>query len=75
MMDTDFLQQKTTDREREISKLQILQRQEGSGRCVWNICGKIRGTTGHQAPKAKGCQRHCFYMCGVAQHAEETPGR
>ena len=25
--------------------------------------------------KAKGCQRHCFYICGFAQHAEDTPDR
>ena len=33
---------------------------------------QIQGTTGHHGAKAKGCQRHCFKMCGVAQHAENT---
>ena len=42
---------------RENSKLQDLQRHVGSGECV----------------KAKGCQRHCLDMCGVAQHADDTP--
>ena len=32
------------------------------------------GLTGHDGANVKGCQRHCFNMCGVAKHAEETPG-
>ena len=36
---------------------------------------RIQGLNGHNGIKAIGCQRHCFYMCGVAQHAEGTPGR
>ena len=44
-----------------------------SGECVWNISEQIHGTTGHNEAKAENCQRHCFDMCGVAQHAEDTP--
>ena len=36
-MTCETLQQKTTHKGREDSKLQDLQRQEGSGECVWNI--------------------------------------
>ena len=32
-------------------------------------------TNEHHGAKAKGSQRHCFYMCGVAQHTEDTAGR
>ena len=73
-MDGETLQQKTTHKGRKNSKLQDLQRQEGSGECVWNISEQIQGTTGHHVAKAKGCQRHYFYLCIVAQHAEDTPG-
>ena len=41
----------------------------------WNISEPIQGVTVHHVAKAIGCQRHCFYMCGVAQHAEDKPGR
>ena len=49
----------------------------GGGECVWNISEQIQSTTGHHGAMTKGCQGHCFYMCGVAQHAEDTavPGR
>ena len=30
---------------------------------------------GHNGEKAKGCQRPCFDMCGVAHHAEDTLDR
>ena len=66
-MDGGTLQQKTTHKGRKNRKLQDLQRQEGGGESVWNINEHIQGTTGHHVAKAKGCQRHCFYMCGVTQ--------
>ena len=28
----------------------------------------------HLGAKAKECHRHCFNMCGVAQHADDTSG-
>ena len=31
----------------------------------------LRGLTGHNGAKTKGCQRHCL-TC-IAQHAEDTP--
>ena len=31
-------------------------------------------TNGYHGAKAEGCQRHCVYVCGFAQHAEDTPG-
>ena len=72
-MDSETLQQKTTHKGRENSNLQDLQRQEGGGECVSNISEQSQGTTGHHGAKAKGCQRYCFNMCGVAQYAEDTP--
>ena len=45
------LQQKTTNRGRENTKPQDLQRQEGSGEFVWNP-GK-QGLTGHNGVKPK----------------------
>ena len=63
-MDGETLQQKTTYKGRENSKLQDLQRQEGGGECVWINSEQIQGTTGHHAAKAKGCQRHGVYTCG-----------
>ena len=53
---------------------EYLQRQEGGRKCICNINEQIQRTTGYHGAKAKGCQRHCFYMCGVAQHTEDTPG-
>ena len=73
-MDGETLQQTTTHKGRENSKLQDLQMQEGSGESIWNISDKIQGTTRHNVSKAKGCLRDCFDMCGVVQHAEDTPG-
>ena len=46
--------------EKENSKLQVLQGQEGGGERVWSISEQIQGTTGHHGAKAEGCQRHCF---------------
>ena len=74
-MDGESLQQKTTHKGRENSKLQDLQRQEGNGEYIWNISEQIQGATGHNVTKAVGCQSQCFDMCGVAQHAEDTPGQ
>ena len=73
-MNGETLQQKATDKGRKNSKLQDLQRQEGGGKRIWNISEQIQRTTVHHEAKPNGCQRHCFYMCLVAQHAEGTPG-
>ena len=40
----------------------------------WYLSELIQGTTGHHGAKTKGCQRHCVYVYGVANHAEDTPG-
>ena len=74
-MDGEILQQKTTHRGRKNSQLQDLQRQEGGRKRLWNINEPVQSTTGHHNAKTEGCQRHCFYMCGVAQHAKNTPGQ
>ena len=50
-MDGEILQQKTTHKGGENSKLQ---RQEGHGERVWNISKQIQGTTGYHTAKAKG---------------------
>ena len=71
----ETLQQETTHKGRENSKLQDLQRQEGGGESIWNISEQVQGTTGHNGAKAEGCHRHCVDMCSVAQHAEDTPGQ
>ena len=73
-MDGEILQQKTTYKGRKNSKIQALKRQEGGRKYLWNISEPIQGT-GHHGAKAKGNQRHSVYMCGVAQHTEDTPGR
>ena len=39
------------------------------------VSEQIQGTTGHHGAKAEGCQRHFSYIYGIAQHAEDTPGR
>ena len=74
-LDGKTVQRKTTDQGRKNSQLQDLQEQEGGGKCLWNLSEPFQGTTGHHGAKAKGCQRHCVYVCGVAQQAEDTPGR
>ena len=56
------------------SKLQNLQRQEAGGKHLWNLSEQVPYMTGHHEAKANGCQRHCSYRCGVAQHDEDTPG-
>ena len=71
-MDGESLQQKTAHKGRKNIQLQDLQRQEGGGKQFWNISVRIKSATMHHGVKAKGCQRHCFYMCGVAQHTEDT---
>ena len=60
---------------RKNSQIQDLLGQEGGGKRLWNLSEPLQGTTGHHGAKAKGCQRHCVYMYGVAQHDEDTPGR
>ena len=72
-MACEILQHKTTHKGRENNKLQDLQ--GGRGECVWNISEQIQGPTGHNGAKANGYQTHCFDMCGVTQHAEDTPGQ
>ena len=67
----EALQQKTIHKGRKNSKLHDLQRHKGGGVCIWNI----QGTTAHKGVKTKGCQGHRFYMCGLAQHAEDTSGQ
>ena len=73
-MDGETLQQKRTHKGRKNTKLQDLQMQEDGEKRLWNLSEPVQGTTGHHRPKAKGCQKHCFYMCGVAQHDEDTSG-
>ena len=74
-MDGQTLQPKATDKGRKNSQLQDLQRQEGGGNCLWDLNEPLHGTAGHQGAKDKGCRRYCVYMCGVAQHTEDTPGQ
>ena len=73
-MACENLQQKSSHKGRGNSKRQDLQRQEGCGELIWNPDKQIRGPTQHNGAKAKGCQRHCFDMCCVAQHAKDTTG-
>ena len=42
-----------------------------------NLNEPVPGTTGHHGAKVEACKRYCVYMCGVgvAQHAENIPGR
>ena len=72
-LDGQTLQLKTTDQGRKNSQLQNLQGPEGGGKRLWNLNELLQGTTGHHGAKAKGCQRHCVYVCVVGQHAEDTP--
>ena len=73
-MDGEILQQKTTHKERKNNQLQDLQRQEDGEECIRNISEQIQGTTGDHGTMVKDCQRHCFYMCGAAQHDEDIVG-
>ena len=68
-MDDENLQQKTTHKGREDSKLQDLQRQDSGGECVWNISEQIQGinvhhggATAHQRPKVV---RDIVFTCVV----------
>ena len=72
--DGQTLLPKTPHKGRKNNQIQDLLRQEGGGKRIWNLSEQVRGTTGHHGAKAKGCQRHCLYMCGVAQHDEDSPG-
>ena len=74
-MDGETLQQQTTHEVRKNSKLQDLQRQESGGEHIWDISEQIQGTIGHHGTKPKGCQIHCFYICGVEQCTKDTPGQ
>ena len=49
--------------------------EEGGRKFLWNLSELLQCTTGHHGAKAKGFQRHCVYVSGVAQHAEDTIGR
>ena len=73
-MDGETLQQKLTHTGRGNSKLQDLQGQEGGGESFFNISEQSQDTTGQYKTNDKGCQRSYFNMCGVAKHAEATPG-
>ena len=53
---------------------ETLQQMQDGGECGLKISEQIQGITGHHGAKTKGCQRHCFNMGDVAQHAEDTPG-
>ena len=74
-MACETLQQETTCKGRENSKLQGLKRQEGSEEFVWIAGNHIQGLIGHSGAKALGCERHCFDMCGIAKHADDIPGQ
>ena len=65
------LQQKIPHKGRENSKLQDLQRQEGSGECIWNPGKQIQHPTGHEW--SKGQRLSDIVLTCVAQHAEDTP--
>ena len=39
---------------------------------LWNLSEPVQGTIGHHGAKAKGCQRHCVYVCGADR--VPTPG-
>ena len=71
-MDGETLQQKTTCKKN--SQLQDPWCQEGGGKHIQDLSEHVPGTTWHHEAKAKGCERHCVYMCGVTEHAEDTPG-
>ena len=70
-MDSKTLRPKITHNGRENRKLQDLQSQECGAICVWNISEQIQVW----APWSKDqrLSETLFYMCGVAQHVEDTP--
>ena len=74
-MDPETLQQKATDKGRKNNQLQDLQRQESGSKCLLNLSEPLQGPTGHHGAKAKGCQRPCVYVCGVAEDAENTQAK
>ena len=39
------------------------------------LVSRFRVLPGTMEQKTQGCQRHCFNMCGVAQHAGDTSGQ
>ena len=67
-------QQKTTHKGKRIASCRISRGRRVVKNAFGKISEQVQGTTGHHGAKAKGCQRHYFYMCGVAQHAGDTPG-
>ena len=67
-MACDTLQQKTTHNGGDNTKLKIHQRQEASGECICNPGKLIQGVIANNTAKSKGCHRHYFDMCCVAQH-------
>ena len=69
-----YSQRQLTSEER-IDNWKKLQRQEGGGKRLWNVSELNQGTTWDHGAKATDCQRHCVDVCGVAQHAEDTPWR
>ena len=70
-----MLQLKASDNGRKNFQLQDPQRQEGGGKCLWNLSQQVKGTVWHHGSKVKGCQRHYLYMRGVAQHDEARAGQ
>ena len=64
-------QQKITHKGRENRKIQDLQRQEGSGECVWNISEQIQVTTGHNGAKPKVI-RNIVFTCVVLHNMLRT---
>ena len=73
-MDGETLQQKTTHKGRENSKLQGLQGQVGSGECIWNIVSRFRVLLGTMEERPQ-VVRGILLTCGITKDAEDTPGR
>ena len=56
---------------RKNSQPQDLQRQEGDGKCLWNLSEQVPGTTGHHAAKVK-VVRNIVYTCVVLHNIMRT---
>ena len=39
------------------------------------LSSRVKVLLGSMEQSPRVCQRHCFHMCGVAQHAEDTLGQ
>ena len=73
-MDGETLQQKTTHKRRKNSQLQDLQRQGVVQNMFGILVSRFRVLLGTMEQRPKVVRYIVFYMCGVAQHAEDTPG-